>query len=228
MAVDDAALEDGRTLSITATPARHGPAHSDRGPVVGFVLEIAGAGPEAIYVSGDTVWYEGVAEVARRFPVKVAVLFMGAAQVDAVVHGISPSPQKKRSKPPVYSPAPRSCRCTSRAGGISGSIGRISTALFARRALTTACRGSPPGSRASSNGENPADAARRIQLSSIVVVSRHWTLRRTAALPHYRTSHIAPHPAPPARRTPHQLLVTLSLDADTYRPAARGQSRLAQ
>ena len=48
------------------------------------MLEIAGAGPEAIYVSGDTVWYEGVAEVARRYPVKVAVLFMGAAQVDAV------------------------------------------------------------------------------------------------------------------------------------------------
>lgn len=77
-------LGDGRTLSITATPARHGPAHADRGPVVGFVLEIAGAGREAIYVSGDTVWYEGVAEVARRYPVKVAVLFMGAAQVDAV------------------------------------------------------------------------------------------------------------------------------------------------
>jgi L-ascorbate metabolism protein UlaG (beta-lactamase superfamily) len=69
-------------LRLTATPARHGPAHMDRGPVIGFVLEAAGAAP--IYVSGDTVWYEGMAEVARRFTVGTAILFMGAAQVAAV------------------------------------------------------------------------------------------------------------------------------------------------
>ena len=70
------------TIRVTATPARHGPAHLDRGPVVGFVLEAAGCG--AVYLSGDTVWYEGVAEVARRFPVRTAVLFLGAARVAAV------------------------------------------------------------------------------------------------------------------------------------------------
>jgi L-ascorbate metabolism protein UlaG (beta-lactamase superfamily) len=70
-------------VRVTATPARHGPAHMDRGPVIGFVLEgIGQAG--AVYLSGDTVWYEGVAEVARRFDVRVAVLFMGAARVAAV------------------------------------------------------------------------------------------------------------------------------------------------
>jgi L-ascorbate metabolism protein UlaG (beta-lactamase superfamily) len=69
-------------LRVTATPARHGPAHLDRGPVIGFVLEAADAAP--IYVSGDTVWYEGVAEVARRFAVGTAILFMGAAKVAAV------------------------------------------------------------------------------------------------------------------------------------------------
>jgi hypothetical protein len=37
-----------------------------------------------VYVSGDTVWYEGVAEVARRFNPAVAVLFMGAARVREV------------------------------------------------------------------------------------------------------------------------------------------------
>jgi L-ascorbate metabolism protein UlaG (beta-lactamase superfamily) len=72
----------GGAVRITATPARHGPAHLDRGPVIGFVLEAAGAAP--IYVSGDTVWYEGMAEVARRFTVGTAILFMGAAQVPAV------------------------------------------------------------------------------------------------------------------------------------------------
>ena len=70
------------SLRVTATPARHGPAHLDRGPVVGFVLEPLGVA--AGYVSGDTVWYEGVAEVARRFPVRAAILFMGAARVSAV------------------------------------------------------------------------------------------------------------------------------------------------
>jgi L-ascorbate metabolism protein UlaG (beta-lactamase superfamily) len=69
-------------VRITATPARHGPPHLDRGPVIGFVLEATGC--DAVYVSGDTVWYEGVAEVARRFAVRTAVLFLGAARVAAV------------------------------------------------------------------------------------------------------------------------------------------------
>jgi L-ascorbate metabolism protein UlaG (beta-lactamase superfamily) len=70
------------TVRITGTPARHGPAHLDRGPVTGFVLETAGA--PTIYLSGDTVWYDGVAEVAARYPVSIAVLFLGAARVEAV------------------------------------------------------------------------------------------------------------------------------------------------
>jgi hypothetical protein len=40
-----------------------------------------------IYVTGDTVWYDGVAEVARRFPgVRVVVLFAGAAQTRSAIH----------------------------------------------------------------------------------------------------------------------------------------------
>ncbi len=77
----DVALPDGGMLRITATPARHGPDGGDRGPVVGFVLQRVGDAGGAVYVSGDTVWYDGVAEVARRFPVDVAVLNMGAAHV---------------------------------------------------------------------------------------------------------------------------------------------------
>jgi L-ascorbate metabolism protein UlaG (beta-lactamase superfamily) len=76
------AAPDGGTLRITATPARHGPAGGDRGPVTGFVLTRGDTGP-AVYVSGDTVWFEGVAEVVRRFDVVIAVLFMGAARVAA-------------------------------------------------------------------------------------------------------------------------------------------------
>ncbi|MEP6729009.1 MAG: MBL fold metallo-hydrolase [bacterium] len=78
------ATKTGRTLRITATPARHGPPEGDRGPVIGFALAFTDAAREAVYVSGDTVWYEGVASVASAFDVEVAILFGGAARVAAV------------------------------------------------------------------------------------------------------------------------------------------------
>jgi L-ascorbate metabolism protein UlaG (beta-lactamase superfamily) len=67
-------------LRVTATPARHGPVGIEplSGDVTGFVVS-TGDG-EAIYVSGDTVWYEGVEEVSRRFDVRAAVIFTGAAE----------------------------------------------------------------------------------------------------------------------------------------------------
>jgi L-ascorbate metabolism protein UlaG (beta-lactamase superfamily) len=74
----------GRVLRVTGTPAQHGPAHLQRGAVTGFVAAFADAEDDAIYFSGDTVWFDGVAEVARRFPVRIALLFMGAARVPAV------------------------------------------------------------------------------------------------------------------------------------------------
>lgn len=76
-------MPDGDVLEITATPARHGPVDGDRGPVVGFALQTSRGG-QSVYVSGDTVWYEGVAQVARRLPVGLALLFMGAARVHEV------------------------------------------------------------------------------------------------------------------------------------------------
>jgi L-ascorbate metabolism protein UlaG (beta-lactamase superfamily) len=73
-------LADGRTLRVTAAPARHGPAGFEpiAGDVIGFILSMDD-GP-AIYVSGDTVWFAGVAEVSQRFRVALAVLFTGAAE----------------------------------------------------------------------------------------------------------------------------------------------------
>lgn len=77
----DLPTPEGRVLRVTGTPARHGPVGGDRGPVTGFVLTDAESAKSAIYISGDTVWWEGVEEVRRRFPVQVAILFMGAARV---------------------------------------------------------------------------------------------------------------------------------------------------
>ena len=80
----DLTAPDGRRLRITATPARHGLEGGDRGPVIGFVLAFEDEPGNAVYVSGDTVWYQGVEEVARRFAIRTAILFMGAARVAAV------------------------------------------------------------------------------------------------------------------------------------------------
>jgi L-ascorbate metabolism protein UlaG (beta-lactamase superfamily) len=77
------AAPDGRTLRITGVPARHGPQNGDRGPVIGFVLQFTDDPENALYISGDTVWYEGVEEILQRFHIKIAVLFLGAARVSA-------------------------------------------------------------------------------------------------------------------------------------------------
>ena len=78
--------KNGRSLTITATPARHGPAGIEplAGDVIGFVLAAKDHRP--IYVSGDTVWYDGVAEVARRFKAGVVMPFAGAAQTRGPFH----------------------------------------------------------------------------------------------------------------------------------------------
>ena len=72
---------NGTTLRITATPARHGPAGIEplSGDVIGFVLSFADGTPP-IYITGDTVWYDGVAEVARRFRPRIVLLFAGSAR----------------------------------------------------------------------------------------------------------------------------------------------------
>jgi L-ascorbate metabolism protein UlaG (beta-lactamase superfamily) len=71
-------------MRVIATPARHGPEGRERGAVTGFVLFLEDAPNQALYVSGDTVWYEGIAQVAQRFHVQVAIVHLGAARVPEV------------------------------------------------------------------------------------------------------------------------------------------------
>jgi len=70
-------------IEIVATPARHGPPGIEpvTGDVTGFIVYPAAKPEEGVYITGDTVWYEGVAEVARRYPVRMVILFAGAACV---------------------------------------------------------------------------------------------------------------------------------------------------
>jgi L-ascorbate metabolism protein UlaG (beta-lactamase superfamily) len=76
------------SLRVTATPARHGPAGIEplSGDVIGFVLTVGEGKAHPIYITGDTVWYDGVAEVARRFPAGIVVLFAGAAQTRGLLN----------------------------------------------------------------------------------------------------------------------------------------------
>jgi L-ascorbate metabolism protein UlaG (beta-lactamase superfamily) len=80
--------KDGHSLTITATPARHGPAGIEplSGDVIGFVVTSNKAGSRPVYISGDTVWFDGVAEVAKRFKAGVVLPFAGAAQTRGPFH----------------------------------------------------------------------------------------------------------------------------------------------
>jgi L-ascorbate metabolism protein UlaG (beta-lactamase superfamily) len=74
-------LPDGRTLTIGAVPAQHGPDGMDAGsgPVVGFVL--SGDGLPTVYVSGDNASVRVVEEVVdNQGPIELAVLFGGGAR----------------------------------------------------------------------------------------------------------------------------------------------------
>ncbi|MFF3935381.1 MBL fold metallo-hydrolase [Streptomyces phaeofaciens] len=67
-------------VEVTATPARHGPPLSVPlvGEVTGFALRWPGQRHGVLWVSGDTVLYEGVREVGRRLTVGTVLLHLGA------------------------------------------------------------------------------------------------------------------------------------------------------
>lgn len=72
----------GGTVTVTATPAQHGPDGCEpvMGPVIGFLLR--GDGLETVYVSGDNASLDVVRAIAQRAgAVDVAVLFAGAVSV---------------------------------------------------------------------------------------------------------------------------------------------------
>jgi L-ascorbate metabolism protein UlaG (beta-lactamase superfamily) len=71
----------GARLFITAAPARHGPPGIEpmSGDVIGFLIGRREPG-DAIYVTGDTVWCDGTAEVAKRYRPKLVIAFAGSAE----------------------------------------------------------------------------------------------------------------------------------------------------
>ncbi len=69
-------------IEITATPCRHGPplSHPIVGEVIGFALRWQGQEHGALWISGDTVLYDGVREVAARVAVGTALLHLGGVR----------------------------------------------------------------------------------------------------------------------------------------------------
>jgi hypothetical protein len=53
--------------------------------VIGFLIGRREPG-DAIYITGDTVWYDGTAEVAKRYQPRLVVAFAGSAETRARFH----------------------------------------------------------------------------------------------------------------------------------------------
>jgi len=72
---------DDSEIKVTAVPAHHGSLWSYIivGETTGFILEWKGQKHGALYISGDTVWFEGIHEIAHRFKVSTAILHIGKA-----------------------------------------------------------------------------------------------------------------------------------------------------
>ena len=74
--------EDRPSIEVTATPCRHGPPLSRplAGHVIGFALRWEGQEHGALWITGDTVLYDGVREVASRVDVDIALLHLGGVR----------------------------------------------------------------------------------------------------------------------------------------------------
>lgn len=70
------------TITVTATPCRHGPpgSHPVVGDVIGFALTWDGQEHGAVWISGDTVLCHGVRTVADHVDVGTAIVHLGGVQ----------------------------------------------------------------------------------------------------------------------------------------------------
>jgi L-ascorbate metabolism protein UlaG (beta-lactamase superfamily) len=77
-------------LRVTSLPARHGPPLSDlvMPEVMGSMLEFEppGSSPFCIYITGDTLMFEGLSEIARRHrDIDLALIHLGGTRVFGIL-----------------------------------------------------------------------------------------------------------------------------------------------
>ena len=72
---------DSFDLKVTAVPARHGSlgSHLIVGETTGFVMEWPGQKYGALYISGDSVWFNGITEITKHFRIGTAIVHIGKA-----------------------------------------------------------------------------------------------------------------------------------------------------
>jgi L-ascorbate metabolism protein UlaG (beta-lactamase superfamily) len=81
----------GEIITVSATPALHGPSLlCESWRVCGFVLRWDGQEHGALYISGDTVYFDELREIPKRFRIGTALLHLGA------VHFWPPVPRRFR------------------------------------------------------------------------------------------------------------------------------------
>lgn len=73
---------EGDQITITGVPARHGPYGIEKltGTVTGFIVAVKGKENYSIYISGDTEYFSGIDEIAKKYQPDYAFVFAGAAQ----------------------------------------------------------------------------------------------------------------------------------------------------
>jgi L-ascorbate metabolism protein UlaG (beta-lactamase superfamily) len=69
-------------IEVTATPCRHGPPASRVivGDVIGFALQWDGQRHGAVWISGDTVLFAGVRQIADRLKIGTALIHLGGVR----------------------------------------------------------------------------------------------------------------------------------------------------
>lgn len=70
-------------LKITATPAQHHPSWVPEflvGKVVGFIIEFAAQKNGVIYISGDTVFFKGIKNIASKYKIDIGIFHLGSAE----------------------------------------------------------------------------------------------------------------------------------------------------
>ena len=133
----------GKTpIEITATPCRHGPPLSRPlvGDVIGFALRWEGQQHGAVWISGDTVLYDGVREVPQRIAVGTAILHLGGVRfpISGPFH-FTMTAKDAVELTRLPGPAPRS-RSTTRAGSTSARAATRSSASWPPRRRTSSDR----------------------------------------------------------------------------------------
>ena len=70
-------------LKITATPCQHHPSWIPRffsGHVIGFIIEFDGQQNGVLYISGDTIYFKGIDQIAEKYSINQAILHLGGVQ----------------------------------------------------------------------------------------------------------------------------------------------------